>query len=85
MTDNYLESFIKNAIAEDIGDGDHSSLSCIPPETKGKAQLLIKQNGVSVKGEKVKDFDLIVKTSDFEDGKLLIQKGKKVFHQLVLV
>lgn len=53
--------------------------------SKGEGKRLIKQNGVSVKGEKVKDFDLVVKTNDFEDGKLLIQKGKKIFHQLILV
>lgn len=46
MTNHILDAFIKNAIAEDIGDGDHSSLSCIPPTATGKAQLLIKQNGI---------------------------------------
>lgn len=34
------------AIREDIGDGDHSSLSCIPFEAQGKARLLIKESGV---------------------------------------
>ena len=46
MTDKILDAFIKNAITEDIGDGDHSSLSCIPSNTKGKAHLLIKQEGI---------------------------------------
>ena len=37
---------IDEALAEDIGDGDHSTLSCIPPEARGKAVLKIKQDGV---------------------------------------
>src|SRR5580658_3057280 len=41
-----LEHLIKEALQEDIGDGDHSTLSCIPAEKKGKAVLKIKQDGV---------------------------------------
>ncbi len=41
-----LDRIIKNAILEDIGDGDHSSLSCIPADATGKAQLLIKEKGI---------------------------------------
>ena len=37
---------IDEALAEDIGDGDHSTLSCIPPQARGKAVLKIKQEGV---------------------------------------
>ncbi len=37
---------IDEALAEDIGDGDHSTLSCIPSEARGKAVLKIKQDGV---------------------------------------
>lgn len=37
---------IDEALAEDIGDGDHSTLSSIPPEARGKAILKIKQDGV---------------------------------------
>ena len=37
---------IAQALSEDIGDGDHTSLSCIPADAKGKAQLLVKQNGI---------------------------------------
>lgn len=37
---------IKNALAEDIGDGDHSTLSCIDKKAKGKAILKIKQDGI---------------------------------------
>ncbi len=44
--DNYINDFIKLAIKEDVGDGDHSSLSCIPANQMGKAQLLAKQDGI---------------------------------------
>jgi len=37
---------IAQALAEDIGSGDHTSLSCIPYDAVGKAQLLVKQNGI---------------------------------------
>lgn len=41
-----LHNIIKNAIREDVGDGDHSSLACIPADAKGKAKLLVKDKGV---------------------------------------
>lgn len=41
-----LEIIISNAIREDVGDGDHSSLACIPKEAQGKAKLLVKDNGI---------------------------------------
>ena len=37
---------VKNALREDIGNGDHSSLACIPINAQGKAKLLVKENGV---------------------------------------
>lgn len=44
--DEQLHILIKAALAEDIGDGDHSTLSCIPADAKGKAVLKIKQDGI---------------------------------------
>ncbi|MCC6290145.1 MAG: carboxylating nicotinate-nucleotide diphosphorylase [Chitinophagaceae bacterium] len=41
-----LHKLIKNALEEDIGDGDHSTLSCILPDAKGKAILKIKEDGI---------------------------------------
>ena len=41
-----LEIIIRNAIREDVGDGDHSSLACIPNSAMGKAKLLVKDTGV---------------------------------------
>lgn len=46
MDQKYLNDFISRAIAEDIGDGDHSSNSCIPAEAEGKVQLLVKETGI---------------------------------------
>ncbi len=43
---NELQLIIQNAIREDVGDGDHSSLACIPISAMGKAKLLVKQDGV---------------------------------------
>lgn len=40
-----LDIIIQNAIREDVGDGDHSSLACIPSTAKGKAKLLVKEAG----------------------------------------
>jgi nicotinate-nucleotide pyrophosphorylase (carboxylating) len=46
MVDNLINQLIDLAIAEDIGDGDHSSLSCIPSDAMGKVQLMVKQQGI---------------------------------------
>lgn len=43
---NELQLLISNAIREDVGDGDHSSLACIPPSAQGKAKLLVKDEGI---------------------------------------
>ncbi len=41
-----LDLIISNAIREDVGDGDHSSLACIPTDASGKAKLLVKEDGI---------------------------------------
>ncbi|WP_026934583.1 carboxylating nicotinate-nucleotide diphosphorylase [Christiangramia echinicola] len=41
-----IELIINNAIREDVGDGDHSSLACIPTNATGKAKLLVKDQGI---------------------------------------
>ncbi len=41
-----LQLIIRNGIREDIGEGDHSSLACIPADAHGQARLLIKEEGV---------------------------------------
>jgi nicotinate-nucleotide pyrophosphorylase (carboxylating) len=46
MPNSYFDEFIENALKEDIGDGDHTSRACIPPDAIGKAQLLVKEEGI---------------------------------------
>ena len=41
-----IEIIIENALREDVGDGDHSSLACIPADARGKAKLLVKDSGI---------------------------------------
>ncbi len=41
-----LDDFIKNALAEDVGTGDHTSLACIPADKRNTAKLLVKDPGV---------------------------------------
>ncbi|MBD0849087.1 carboxylating nicotinate-nucleotide diphosphorylase [Maribacter arenosus] len=43
---NEIDLIIANAIREDVGDGDHSSLACIPATAEGKAKLLVKDEGI---------------------------------------
>ena len=44
--DDQLRLLVEAALHEDIGDGDHTTLSCIPPDARGKAVLKIKQDGI---------------------------------------
>ncbi|TDS58860.1 carboxylating nicotinate-nucleotide diphosphorylase [Myroides indicus] len=78
-----LDIIITNAIREDIGDGDHSSLACIPTSAQGKAKLLVKEAGVIAGVQFAKmvfkyvDPDLVVEEL-ISDGKQ-VQKGDLVF------
>lgn len=46
MENRILREFILRSIEEDIGEGDHSSIACIPENAAGKAKLLIKETGI---------------------------------------
>jgi nicotinate-nucleotide pyrophosphorylase (carboxylating) len=46
ITPEFLDHFIDAAVAEDFGDGDHSSLAAIPEATRTRARLLVKDDGV---------------------------------------
>ncbi len=71
-----IDDLIKQALAEDVGDGDHSSLATIPAEAMGKAQLLIKEDGV------VSGIDIAEKVFYFVDSKIefeqFIKEGSSV-------
>lgn len=79
-----VELIIANAIREDVGDGDHTSLSCIPDTAIGKAKLLVKDNGIIAGVEFAKevfkyvDADLQVETL-IEDGSA-VNYGDIVFY-----
>lgn len=73
-----LQAFIDNALNEDLGDGDHSSLSCIPGDAKGNAKLIVKEAGVICGIDVAKSiFERIqsdvVFTKHLEDGTLVKQ------------
>lgn len=82
--DKELQLIIENAIREDVGDGDHSSLACIPVDAQGKAKLLVKDNGIIAGVEFAKmifnyvDKDLKVETF-IQDG-TSVKYGDEVFH-----
>ena len=46
ITDQLIDQLIRLAFAEDIGDGDHTTLSCIPADAVGCQQLLVKEEGI---------------------------------------
>ena len=58
-----LREFILRSVGEDLGDGDHSSLACIPWEAVGKAELLIKEEGILAGVDVAKE---VFSTSDSE-------------------
>jgi nicotinate-nucleotide pyrophosphorylase (carboxylating) len=81
---NELELLIANAIREDVGPGDYSSLACIPAIANGKAKLLVKEDGIIAGVSFAKmileyvDADLKMETF-IEDG-ARVKKGDVVFH-----
>jgi nicotinate-nucleotide pyrophosphorylase (carboxylating) len=46
ITDHYLDRFIQQALQEDVGDGDHSTLCCVGEHQTASAQLLVKEDGI---------------------------------------
>ena len=51
-------------------------------KSNSEARRLIKQNGISIDNEKVKSIDHLVDLQQFNNGKILVRKGKKVYHQV---
>ena len=71
-----IDMIIANAIREDVGDGDHSSLACIPASASGKAKLLVKDEGI------IAGIDFAKQVFDYVDGNMhvetLIKDGSAV-------
>ena len=73
---HWLVDFINRAFEEDVRDGDHTSLACIPQGTQGKANLLIKENGI------LAGIDVALKVFEVCDSSLdvkkLLQDGSEI-------
>ena len=82
MNKDFLEQ-IPLWFAEDIGDGDHTTLSCIPADAVGKSQLIIKENGimagVEVAREIFKAFDPELKMTVFLNDGAEVKYGDVAF------
>ena len=82
-TEQLIDDLIKLAFAEDIGDGDHTTLCCIPETAMGKSQLIIKEDGILAGVEMAKrifhDFDPELKIDVFIHDGAEVKKGDIAF------
>ena len=82
--ENELNRIIKNGFREDVGHGDHTSLSCIPSNTQGKAKLLVKDTGIIAGvafAKKVFEyFDSDLHLETFINDGAKVHHGDVVFH-----
>ncbi len=78
-----LHHLIREALNEDIGDGDHSTLSCIPADQTGKAVLKIKENcvlaGVAVAETVFKQFESEAVFTPYATDGQAVKAGEKAF------
>ncbi len=72
----YIKQLIDLAIAEDIGDGDHTSLSCISNEEQGQVQLLVKEDGILAGVELTKE--IIKKVDPNLTMEIFLNDGTKI-------
>ena len=90
MPDNFfnqykkpIESFIDQALLEDLGLGDHSSLSCIDPKDQSQAQLLIKQEGriagITLAKHIFKRYNSKLKITSYLEEGSVVKKGDVAF------
>lgn len=79
-----IDLIIANAIREDVGDGDHSSLACIPIEAEGSAKLLVKDEGIIAGIDFAKQVfhyvEPTIKVETFFNDGDLVKYGDVVFH-----
>lgn len=78
-----IEQLVGMALQEDIGDGDHSSLSCIPETAQGEMRLLVKQDGIlcgmDVAREVLRQVDAAIEMEQYLDDGDKIAKGDVAF------
>ena len=78
-----IRDYIRLALSEDVGDGDHTSLSTIPPDAQKRARLLVKENGI-VAGVEVAKI-IFEEVDPLMEVEILIQDGQEIkVGQLVL-
>jgi nicotinate-nucleotide pyrophosphorylase (carboxylating) len=79
-----IYEIIDNALREDIGDGDHSSLACVPENAIGKATLFVKDDGILAGVELAemifKRFDPTLKMEILIQDGTVVKKGDIAFH-----
>jgi nicotinate-nucleotide pyrophosphorylase (carboxylating) len=77
------EEIIRQAFKEDIGDGDHSSLACVPENALGKAKLIVKDDGIlagiELAQEIFKFYDKNLKINIFIEDGTQVKKGDIAF------
>ncbi|MDH6303465.1 nicotinate-nucleotide pyrophosphorylase (carboxylating) [Parabacteroides sp. PF5-5] len=81
--DHLIDELIRLAFAEDVGDGDHTTLCCIPPSAIGKSKLIIKEDGILAGVEMAKRifhyFDPELKIELFIEDGTPVKKGDIAF------
>lgn len=84
MADTLIDDLIDLAIREDVGDGDHTSLACIPETTLGKAKLLVKDEGiiagVAIAKRVFNRFDSALKFEELIKDGSAVHKGDIAFY-----
>jgi nicotinate-nucleotide pyrophosphorylase (carboxylating) len=83
ITDKFLTHFIEQALMEDIGNGDHSTLASVPVNTIGRAKLLVKEDGIIAGIELAKwlfeKFDSTIKFHKMVDDGEVVSSGDIAF------
>ncbi len=78
-----IEKIVSLALSEDLGDGDHTSLSTIPPDATGRAELLIKEDcviaGIDVAREVFRQVDPELKFVGLMDDGQKVRRGDIAF------
>ncbi len=74
---HWIKEFVASALREDVGEGDHTSKACIPPDSRSKAKLLVKEPGIIAGIEMAKHvFEAVDDSVEFE---FLKKDGEDVF------
>jgi len=78
-----VEEILKLALAEDLGDGDHTSLATIPDDATGQAELIAKENGILagsiVAAEVFRQVDPDLKITFLKKDGNILQRGDRIF------